>query len=272
MSAGRVRVTVARHGMVRVLVVGGDPLPGASGSAGRPFDRGDFGQAAAFLKQASARATRHAQRGPCLTLRVSSDRPDLITCSRNAAADGRLSASPVPGRTTPRPRRQTKPLPRPARTVMSCSSAARPGSASPRLALRSTSRQLRAGAAAAYIDLGQIGFISPVPAHDPGGHRLKARNLAGLWRTYHAAGARRLVLSGPVPDERADAVYAGALPAARLTVCRLHAGPAELARRISHCGQGLSWPLRRPLPKPKRWIAQASVTCASTPTAEPLHR
>jgi adenylylsulfate kinase-like enzyme len=103
-------------------------------------------------------------------------------------------------------------------------------------------RQLRAGAAAAYIDLGQIGFMSPVPADDPGGHRLKARNLADLWRAYHAAGARRLVLSGPVPDERAVAVYAGALPAARVTVCRLHAGPAELARRIARRGQGLSWP------------------------------
>jgi hypothetical protein len=41
-------------------------------------------------------------------------------------------------------------------------------------------RQLRAGAAAAYIDLAQIGFMSPEPADDPGGHRLKARNLADL--------------------------------------------------------------------------------------------
>jgi chloramphenicol 3-O-phosphotransferase len=103
-------------------------------------------------------------------------------------------------------------------------------------------RQLRTGVAAAYIDLGQIGFMSPVPADDPGRHRLKALNLANLWRAYHAAGARRLVLSGPVPDERAAAVYAAALPAARVTVCRLHAGPAELARRISRRRQGLSWP------------------------------
>jgi hypothetical protein len=103
-------------------------------------------------------------------------------------------------------------------------------------------RQLGAGAAAAYLDLDQIGFMIPVPADDPGGHRLKARNLTDLWRAYHAAGAQRLVLSGPVPDERAAAVYAGALPAARVTVCRLHAGPAELAHRISRRGQGLSWP------------------------------
>jgi hypothetical protein len=103
-------------------------------------------------------------------------------------------------------------------------------------------RQLRAGVAAAYIDLDQIGFISPVPAGDQGGHRFKARNLADLWRAYQAAGARRLVLSGPVPDEHAAAGYASALPAARVTVCRLHAGPAELAHRIALRGQGLSWP------------------------------
>ena len=67
-------------------------------------------------------------------------------------------------------------------------------------------RQLRAGVAAAYVDLGQIGFMSPVP------------------------------------DERAAAGYASALPAARVTVCRLHAGPDDLARRIALRGQGLSWP------------------------------
>ena len=81
-----------------------------------------------------------------------------------------------------------------------------------------------------------------MPADDPGGHRFKALNLADLWRAYHAAGARRLVLSGPVPDERAAAVYTSALPAARVTVGRLHAGPADLARRIALRGQGLSWP------------------------------
>jgi adenylylsulfate kinase-like enzyme len=103
-------------------------------------------------------------------------------------------------------------------------------------------RQLRAGVTAAYVDLDQIGFISTAPAGGPDDTRLAARNLADLWRAYHQAGARRLVLSGPVPDARTAAVYAGALPAARVTVCRLHAGPAELANRISLRGQGLSWP------------------------------
>jgi hypothetical protein len=103
-------------------------------------------------------------------------------------------------------------------------------------------RQVQAGGAAAYVDLDQIGFFSPVPAGDPGGRRLTARNLADLWRSHHGAGARRLILSGPVPDARVIAMYAAALPTARVTVCRLHAGPAEIARRIALRGQGLSWP------------------------------
>jgi hypothetical protein len=101
-------------------------------------------------------------------------------------------------------------------------------------------QQLRARVAAAYVDLDQIGFMSSAPVDDLGGHRLRARNLADLWRAYHEAGARRLVLSGPVPDARAAAVYTAALPTAGVTVCRLHAGPADLAHRISRRGQGLS--------------------------------
>ncbi|MGH3280538.1 MAG: hypothetical protein ACRDNW_15555 [Trebonia sp.] len=54
--------------------------------------------------------------------------------------------------------------------------------------------------------------MSPAPADDPDGHRLKASNLADIWRTYRAAGAGCLVLSGPVPDERAAAVYAEDTP------------------------------------------------------------
>lgn len=134
-------------------------------------------------------------------------------------------------------------------------------------------RKLRAGVPAAYLDLDQIGFISPVPADDPGGHRLKARNLADLWRTFHATGARCIILSGPVPDKRAAAGYAGALPGARVTVCRLHAGPAELARRITRRGQGLnSWaqPGDPLLGKPEAQLRLAAAE--STAEAETLER
>ena len=46
---------------------------------------------------------------------------------------------------------------------------------------------LSAGLAAGYVDLGQIGFLQPPAADDPGNQRLKARNLAAIWRNYRAA-------------------------------------------------------------------------------------
>jgi predicted ABC-type ATPase len=103
-------------------------------------------------------------------------------------------------------------------------------------------RCLGAGHTAGYLDLDQIGFLSPSPDDDPRHHELKARNLAGIWPTYHAAGASHLVLAGPVDSQAALRAYAAALPAAQITVCRLHSGPAELRRRIMTRGQGGSWP------------------------------
>ncbi len=40
---------------------------------------------------------------------------------------------------------------------------------------------LSAGLTAGYVDLGQIGFLQPPAAGDPGRQRLKARNLAAIW-------------------------------------------------------------------------------------------
>ncbi len=92
---------------------------------------------------------------------------------------------------------------------------------------------LRSGLTAGYVDLDQLAFINAPGADDDSGrHRLKARNLAAIWQTYHAAGARHVVATGPVQDEAAFRCYADALPGATLTLCRLHAGRAELTRRI----------------------------------------
>ncbi|MEU2615301.1 hypothetical protein ABZ570_27535 [Micromonospora sp. NPDC007271] len=97
---------------------------------------------------------------------------------------------------------------------------------------------LGAGLTAAYIDLNQIGFCGPTPAD----HRLKARNLAALWRTYRDAGAQALVMVGPAEDEAALGVYGDALPASAVTVCRLHADRDTLTSRIMLRGQGRgSW-------------------------------
>jgi hypothetical protein len=93
----------------------------------------------------------------------------------------------------------------------------------------------------AYLDLDQIGFLSPTPPDDPTNHRVKTRILADLWRTFQAAGAKTLTIVGPVEDDDAIKIYKQALPATPITMCRLHAGPETLIHRILLRQQGGSW-------------------------------
>ncbi|SNT54769.1 AAA domain-containing protein [Asanoa hainanensis] len=97
----------------------------------------------------------------------------------------------------------------------------------------------QAGVLTAFADLRQIGFARP---DNGGNHRLKAANLAAMWRTFRARGARRMVVAGRVDDV---AVYRAALPDATLTVCRLRASPDVLTARIMMRGrrEGPTWGL-----------------------------
>ncbi|HEY2505597.1 MAG TPA: hypothetical protein VGI58_03705 [Streptosporangiaceae bacterium] len=102
---------------------------------------------------------------------------------------------------------------------------------------------LQAGRTAGYVDLDQIGFVrTPQIASGARNHELKARNLAAIWRNYRDAGATHLVATGPIEDEAAFRRYAGQLPDATVTLCRLRAGSDELASRILSRGAGGSWP------------------------------
>lgn len=96
----------------------------------------------------------------------------------------------------------------------------------------------RLGQHTAFADLDQLGFQAPVQPGDPRSHRLKAANLAALWRNFHARGARRLVVNGPLDRSEELRVYADALPATRITVCRLHASYGQLRLRIAERAAG----------------------------------
>ena len=101
---------------------------------------------------------------------------------------------------------------------------------------------LNAGLTAGYVDLRQIGFLRLADADDPGNRRLKARNLAAIWRNYQAAGATHLVAGGAI-DNRGDfRPYTEELTGADVTLVRLRAGRDELTRRIMTRGAGGSWP------------------------------
>src|SRR6266498_4042270 len=87
---------------------------------------------------------------------------------------------------------------------------------------------------------GQIGFHRPVPAGDPGNHRLKAANLAAVWGAFRTGGAGCLVAVGPLDRPEDVAAYTAALPAATITLCRLHASREVLADRVARRGRGLT--------------------------------
>jgi hypothetical protein len=101
---------------------------------------------------------------------------------------------------------------------------------------------LSAGLTAGYVDLGQIGFLQPPATGDPGNQRLKARNLAAIWRNYRAAGATHLVATGMIASQADLRLYAGELPGTDIALIRLRAGSGELRRRIMSRGEGGSWP------------------------------
>ena len=101
---------------------------------------------------------------------------------------------------------------------------------------------LKAGLTAGYVDLRQIGCIQAAGAGDPGNQRLKARNLAAIWRNYQAAGATHLVAVGAIGDQADFDLYTRELEGADVTLTRLRAGSDELRLRIMSRGAGGSWP------------------------------
>jgi hypothetical protein len=103
-------------------------------------------------------------------------------------------------------------------------------------------RCLQAGLTAGYVDLGQIGLVRPADAGDPGHQRLRARNLAAIWRNYRAAGATHLVATGAIGSPADLGRYAREMQGAGVTLIRLRAGSDELRRRILSRGAGGSWP------------------------------
>jgi hypothetical protein len=101
---------------------------------------------------------------------------------------------------------------------------------------------LSAGLTVGYVDLNQIGFLQPTAAGVPDRQRLKARNLAAIWRNYRAAGATHLVATGIIASQADSQLYAGELPGTDVTFIRLQADSGELRRRIMSRGAGGSWP------------------------------
>ena len=90
----------------------------------------------------------------------------------------------------------------------------------------------QSGVRSGYIDIAQLDFLlAPLSGVERAEQR--AANLLAVWRALNAAGARRLVVSGPfeTPDDL-EACRA-ALAGCHVTVCRLEADGAALRDRLA---------------------------------------
>jgi adenylylsulfate kinase-like enzyme len=97
--------------------------------------------------------------------------------------------------------------------------------------------QVRAsGIAAGYADADQLGLCYPPPADDPVNQRIKARNVGAVFKNYHEAGARCLILVGSVYSNEEVALYRNQFPEATLTLCLLHAEARIVRQRFLQRG------------------------------------
>jgi hypothetical protein len=61
---------------------------------------------------------------------------------------------------------------------------------------------------------------------------LMYRNLAAVWASYAAAGVTRAVISEPIESAATRDSIAGAIPGARIVICRLRASIAVMQQRV----------------------------------------
>ena len=101
-----------------------------------------------------------------------------------------------------------------------------------------------AGVPFAAVDLDGLSWCYPTPAGDDRFRSgLTLRNLAGVWRNFADAGARRLVLARVVEARAELQRYRDAVPGAEIVVARLRASDATLQERIARreLGLGRAW-------------------------------
>lgn len=125
------------------------------------------------------------------------------------------------------------------------------------------------GVPVAYLDLAQLGFNRP---GDPDQHHLKADLLGRLWPELHAAGARRLIITGGVTEQPDVNRYREAIPSGNWTVCRLTAGPAALTERTLLRGEGGGPPIPGDELRGRPTAELAECAAASARIGESLER
>ena len=129
-------------------------------------------------------------------------------------------------------------------------------------------RVYRSGIKAGFLDFDQVGLCYPTPPGDPVNHHVKAQNLAAVWPTYRAAGARCLIAVGSVTSRETVSLYAGKVPDTDLTLCRLRATPERLTERVFRRGLGRGPVIPGPPPTTSRQRLAAMAAEAIREAAE----
>lgn len=100
----------------------------------------------------------------------------------------------------------------------------------------------------AVIDLDALAQYGPSPANQRGFHdRLRIRNLAAVWATYRAAGARFVVVSGGVGSAELRQAFTEGLAGCDVQVVKLVTTPALVESRTRGTARGPEWDLQRAL-------------------------
>lgn len=103
------------------------------------------------------------------------------------------------------------------------------------------------GVAHVALDIDAVSYVFPRPDHDPFGQQVALANLAAVWVNARKAGAERLVLARVIEDRSELDGFRTAVPAARITVCRITAPQPLVQTRLEgrEIGSGRDWHLRR---------------------------
>ncbi|WP_433008454.1 hypothetical protein [Kribbella sp. CA-294648] len=100
----------------------------------------------------------------------------------------------------------------------------------------------------AVIDLDALAQYGPAPATERGFHdRLRIRNLAAVWATYRAAGARFVVVSGAIGSPELRQAFTESLAGCDVQMVKLLTPPTLVESRTRGTTRGPEWDLQQAL-------------------------
>lgn len=100
-----------------------------------------------------------------------------------------------------------------------------------------------------FIDFDQLRYTYPSIPEDPWSNGLGLQNLESIWKNCFRRGARNLVLSTVIEEQKSVNDLSLAVPGSKLITIQLFASPETLKARVEkrEIGSGLDWHKNRAL-------------------------